>query len=100
MDASGVRTKLTDFYTAIYSTFYDVVILTETWLLQFIRDTMLALDDEWSILRRDPHGPDSFLGRGGRVLIATRNSLSPKIISSGEHERTKHTRTKASFGVG
>lgn len=81
MNVSGMRTKLTEFYAAISSTDYDVIILTETWLLPHIPDTMLAPDDEWTIFRRDRHGQDSLDRRGGGVLIAARNSLSPTLVS-------------------
>lgn len=62
---------LTTVHRTLENTFYDIIILTETWLRPHHLNLEIA-SSMWNITRQDRHGD----GKGGGVLIAVKTSLS------------------------
>lgn len=83
----GLRTKTDVFYRNLSCNFYDVVVLTETWLLDGIADSEL-FDHRYIVWRRDREYVTTGQTRGGGVLIADRRELlaisQPLFCSSAE----------------
>lgn len=71
----GLRTKTSLFYRNICSSSYDIICLTETWLLNDIRDSEL-FDDRYIVWRRDRDYEKTKQSMGGGVLIAVRKELA------------------------
>lgn len=74
-NARGLRTKTAIFKRNVQSHNYDVIIITETWLLDGINNPELV-DDRYVVWRRDRNYAATGQTRGGGVLIATRRELS------------------------
>lgn len=73
-NARGLRTKTVQFKRNIQLHSYDVVIITETWLLDGINNEEL-FSDKYAVWRRDRDYSSVGQERGGGVLIATRYDL-------------------------
>ena len=75
----GIRGKLNGIYATLASDAceYDVIVLTETWLISRYPDSLIA-PEGWTVLRRDRY-EDGAEGLGGGVLIIARNSLHPTL---------------------
>lgn len=71
----GLRSKTLTFYRNLSLAIYDIVILTETWLVDGIQDSEL-FDDSYVVWRRDRDLSLTGQSRGGGVLIATRRGLT------------------------
>ncbi|XP_022827582.1 neuropeptide F receptor-like [Spodoptera litura] len=71
----GLRTKTDDFYRQLCVNLYDVVILTETWLVNGISDSELFCD-RYIVWRRDRDYHRTGQTRGGGVLIAVNKLIS------------------------
>lgn len=71
----GLRTKSSTFYRNITLNAYDIVCLTETWLIDGIRDSEL-FDDRYIVWRRDRDYTKTKQKLGGGVLIAIRRELT------------------------
>lgn len=84
-NAGGMRGKLSDFFASMSETEYDVVAITETWLLPEHKDSEIA-PSGWSVFRRDRYFDGSSTERGGGVMIVVRDSLSPTELSSTSNE--------------
>lgn len=54
----------------------DIILGTETWLREDIRNCELSLPDYFTVFRKD-----RTLSRGGGVLIAVRNSYQPSLVT-------------------
>lgn len=80
MYVRGLRTKTSVFYRNICINSFDVIILTETWLLEGIKDSEL-FDDRYIIWRRDRDYSKTRQKLGGGVLIAVRKELSANVRS-------------------
>lgn len=71
----GLRTKTVQFKRNIQQNNYDVVVLTETWLLDGILSEEL-FSDVYCVWRRDREYEQLGQARGGGVLIAVRRELT------------------------
>lgn len=71
----GLRTKTVQFKRNIQLYAYQIVLLTETWLLDGISNEEL-FSDRYSVWRRDRDYSGVGQTRGGGVLIAVRNDLA------------------------
>ena len=81
MNASGMRGKINDFYAALSADCYDIVVVTETWLLPDHTNSEIA-PDSWSVFRRDRYHDSSDTRVGGGMMKAARNTLRPVLVSS------------------
>lgn len=83
----GLRTKTNVFYRNVSVNSYDIILLTETWLLDSIKDSEL-FDDRYVVFRHDRDYLATQQKYGGGVLIATRKELittpQPTFCSSAE----------------
>src|SRR5436190_6446778 len=70
----GLNTKLTQLYLNVLPVNYDVLVFTETWLTDSIRDSEL-LDQRYNIYRTDRNRAVTGKTRGGGVLIAVNDSF-------------------------
>ena len=68
--------KLSGFQAHIYSSSLDVIAITESWLTQYIYDNEI-LPIGYNIFRHDRTS-----ARGGGVLIAVKNKIPAKLVSS------------------
>lgn len=71
----GLRTKTDTFYRQMLLNSYDIIVLTETWLLDGILNSEF-FDERYIVWRRDRDYVLTGQTRGGGVLIATRRELS------------------------
>ncbi|KAL4713367.1 hypothetical protein ACJJTC_016835 [Scirpophaga incertulas] len=74
----GLRTKVTDFYRSVCLHNYEIVCLTETWLLDTIKNSEL-FDDRYVVFRRDRDYKKTGESKGGGVLIAVCKDLVAEI---------------------
>uniref|UniRef100_A0A2H1WP78 SFRICE_018476 n=1 Tax=Spodoptera frugiperda TaxID=7108 RepID=A0A2H1WP78_SPOFR len=72
----GLRTKLHTLFMNILSFSYDVIVLTETWLIPDISDSEY-IDDRYLVFRSDRDRSATEKRDGGGVLIAILRSLRP-----------------------
>lgn len=72
----GTRTKLHTLYMNILSNNYDVIILTETWLVPWISDNEF-IDQRYVVFRCDRDRDATTKLDGGGVVIAVLRSLRP-----------------------
>lgn len=70
----GLRTKTETFLRSVLLNDYDVIALTETWLLDSISDNEL-LDDRYLVWRRDRNYISTGQTMGGGVLLAVKREL-------------------------
>lgn len=77
----GIRTKLHTLYMNILSHAYDVIILTETWLIPEI-DNCEFIDQRYTVYRRDRNRSVTGKRDGGGVLVAVLKGLRPMHIIS------------------
>lgn len=86
-NARGLRTKTTTFYRNVCLTSYDIIMITESWLLGSIVDSEL-FDERYVVFRRDRDYNLTGQTRGGGVLIAVRRDIivvsKPEYHSSAE----------------
>ncbi|KAL0869540.1 hypothetical protein ABMA27_005807 [Loxostege sticticalis] len=86
-NARGLRTKTTTFKRNVCLNDYDVISITETWLLEGIKDQEL-FDDRYVVWRRDRDYKATKQSLGGGVLLAVRRDLAaaarPEWHSSAE----------------
>lgn len=75
----GLRTKITDFYTSVTASLYDVVVLTETWLDEVIPSCMLFGND-YVVYRGDRTPLTSTKKRSGGTLIAVKRTIPSNLI--------------------
>jgi hypothetical protein len=76
----GLRSKTATFLRNLYLSSYDVIILTETWLVDSVSDSEL-FDDRFVVWRRDRDYERTQQGRGGGVLVAVRSDLPATLVS-------------------
>lgn len=76
----GLRTKASVFYRNVCANFYDIICLTETWLIEGITDSEL-FDDRYVVWRRDRNYSITSQSLGGGVLIAVRRELVSELRS-------------------
>ena len=81
INAGGMRSKISNFYAAVSVCDFDVIIVTETWLVPSILDSEL-IPRGWQIFRRDRHRDPDSSALGGGVLIMVRDSLLPSLVTS------------------
>ena len=74
----GLRTKTNETFMALCRCDYDVIVFTETWLTEAIKDAELTKNYE--LFRCDRNPGSSSLLRGGGVLIATKVELRCKTV--------------------
>lgn len=72
----GIRTKLHTLYMNILSCSYDVIMLTETWLIPGIHDSEF-IDDRYIVFRCDRDRLATNKREGGGVLVAVLRELHP-----------------------
>lgn len=70
----GLRTKTNSFLRNVYLNSYDIISLTETWLLNSISDSEL-FDARYLVWRRDRDYARTGQSLGGGVLLAVRRDL-------------------------
>lgn len=75
----GIRTKLKDLVCGAPLIEYDILVFTETWLINTIYDAELGLTD-FDIYRNDRCEITQDSSRGGGVLIAVRKNFNSKKI--------------------
>lgn len=71
----GLRTKTSDVFRKILLGSYDVIVFTETWLVDDIFSSEM-FDGRYMVLRRDRDYSRTAQQRGGGVLIAVRSELA------------------------
>lgn len=71
----GLRSKTNSLYRNVCMNSYDVIIFTETWLVDSISNSEL-FDGRYLVWRRDRDYCRTAQTRGGGVLIAVRNDLT------------------------
>lgn len=76
----GLRTKTAVFYRNVCINNFDIVCLTETWLLDGISDSEL-FDDRYLVWRRDRDYTHTSQIMGGGVLIAVKRELAADTCS-------------------
>lgn len=76
----GLRTKLNTLYMSILSNSFDVVILTETWLIPTISNSEF-IDDRYVVFRCDRNRTATGKRDGGGVLIAVLRKYNPVCVS-------------------
>lgn len=64
VNAGGMRSKLLEFFTAVTSCNYQVIAITETWLINSIFDGEIT-PPGWQIFRKDRHGDTDISTVGG-----------------------------------
>lgn len=74
----GLRTKTSTFYRNLCLNAYDVVCLTETWLLEGVNNSEL-FDDRYIVWRRDRDYNKTRQSLGGGILIAFRRELAAEL---------------------
>ncbi|CAK1580774.1 unnamed protein product [Parnassius mnemosyne] len=77
----GLRTKTLNLFRNVCLNSYDIIIFTETWLVDSIHNSEL-FDDRYLVWRRDRNYCSTSQTRGGGVLIAVRNDLS--VVERGD----------------
>lgn len=70
-NARGLRSKTNTFYRNVCSNTFDIIVITETWLLESIADAEL-FDKRYLVFRRDRDYTTTGQTQGGGVLIAVR----------------------------
>ena len=75
----GLRSKVTEFALEVSNSFYDCIILTESWLDAQISSTQLFGID-YTVYRTDRSLLNSTKARGGGVIIAVRRSLASALL--------------------
>lgn len=76
----GLRSKVNSFNLSVKCCDFDLIVLTETWLVPSVLDTELFGND-FAVYRVDRSSLNSVNSRGGGVLIAVRSSFSSERIS-------------------
>lgn len=76
----GTRTKLNTIYLNILSNDYDVIVLTETWLIPAIHDREL-IDQRYMVFRCDRDFIATNKEEGGGLLIAVLRKLRPTLVN-------------------
>lgn len=71
----GLRTKLNTLYNNIMAECYDLIILSETWLVPEIADGEF-IDSRYIVHRYDKNRALSGKSDGGGILVAVRRGLS------------------------
>lgn len=74
-NCGGLRSKLVDLRLNILNSNYDVIVLTETWLVAGVTDSEV-IDDRYVLYRKDRDSRTSCKRDGGGVLIATKRSIA------------------------
>lgn len=74
----GLRSKTTPFLRNVLMNNYDIILLTETWLISGISDSEL-FDNRYLVFRRDRDYILTDQSKGGGVLIAVQRHLSSSI---------------------
>ncbi|KAL1390289.1 hypothetical protein pipiens_003185 [Culex pipiens pipiens] len=74
----GLRTKTNETFLALCRCDYDVIVFTETWLTEAIKDAELTKN--YKLFRCDRNPESSSLLRGGGVLIAAKTKLGCKAV--------------------
>ncbi|KAL0871522.1 hypothetical protein ABMA27_005236 [Loxostege sticticalis] len=77
----GIRTKLHTLYMNILSNNYDVIVLTETWLISEI-DNNEFIDRRYVVYRCDRDRTATSKKDGGGVLIAVLRGLRPALFNA------------------
>ena len=75
LNIRSIVNKLSLFQSYVYSSDFDVICLTETWLSESVFDQEI-LPTNYNIYRKDRPS------RGGGVLIATKSTIPVSVISS------------------
>lgn len=70
----SLRSKLSSFYLNVSDNFYDIILLTETWLNDSIADNEI-FPPSYRIFRSDRKYDTLKVSRGGGVLIAVNSSI-------------------------
>lgn len=74
-NARGLRTKTSTFFRNICLNTYDIIAITESWLLNGILDTEIV-DERYIVFRRDREYSVTGQSLGGGVLIAVHRALT------------------------
>lgn len=74
----GLRTKTKQFYLNVLNNNYDIICLTETWLIKGIFDEEL-FDSRYNVYRKDRDYHNLEMDKGGGTLIAIRRDISVDI---------------------
>lgn len=70
----GLRTKCPDFYRNVSQSNHDVIVITETWLLDSIGNSEL-FDERYIVWRRNCDFQVTGQTKGGGVMIAVRMDI-------------------------
>lgn len=76
----GLRTKTNSFYSTTINCHYDIITLSETWLVPSINSNELFDTNEFVVYRCDRSVLNSIRSYGGGVLIAVRSSVKSEIL--------------------
>lgn len=73
-NCGGMRSKLSEFRNNLLCTNYDIVIITETWLMPGIFDSEIT-DDRYILFRRDRDFSTSDKKDGGGIIVAIKKHI-------------------------
>ena len=82
-NSRGIRTKLNTLYMNILSNCFDVIVLTETWLIPTINNNEF-IDDRYLVFRCDRNRTTTRKSDGGGVLMAVLRKYNPICIPSSQ----------------
>ena len=75
----GLCSKLNTFYVNVCDLSYDVIFLTETWLVESVRDSEF-FPEYYSVVRSDRNCAVVGRGRGGGVLVAFAPNIHYSVV--------------------
>lgn len=81
----GLRTKLPEFHYASTTNNFNIITLTETWLIDEIEDSQL-FNENYTVHRRDRNRELTGLSMGGGCLVAINRLISNTRIPEWENE--------------
>lgn len=76
-NARGLRTKTHNFYCNLLEVDYDIIALSETWLIDGIYNSEL-FDDRYNVIRSDQNNDKTL---GGGILLAFKKTFSLEIVN-------------------
>ncbi|KAJ8716725.1 hypothetical protein PYW07_003352 [Mythimna separata] len=88
-NSRGIRTKLNTLYMNILSNCFDVIVLTETWLIPAINNQEF-IDKRYIVFRCDRNRTATGKSDGGGVLIAVLRKYNPICVPSSQFGTLDH----------
>lgn len=83
INAGNMRSKIPIFFASVAACDYDVVVITESWLIPSALDAEIT-PPGWLLFRRDRYSNIDATGYGGGVIILVRTELCPSLLLSSD----------------